>query len=152
MLEIPALTGQFIATWQCRGCIWGFSFSPENLVPPSDRTGAWNPGVQLVEHPDFSSTTLRILAKMPSRTIGELWCSPVAPAYFFRRRISGQGTWNVGISIEDNLFLPSIVMVFPFVCRAQQRSHPVPVLQLHCQTPSSEPPFSSPGSIPFCTA
>ncbi|XP_015679649.2 transmembrane channel-like protein 6 [Protobothrops mucrosquamatus] len=44
--------------------------SKENLVPPSDRTGAWNPGVQLVEHPDFSSTTLRILAKMPSRTIG----------------------------------------------------------------------------------
>ncbi|KAK9406974.1 transmembrane channel-like 6 [Crotalus adamanteus] len=44
--------------------------SKENLVPPSGRTGAWNPDAQLVEHPDYSSTTLRILAKMPSRTIG----------------------------------------------------------------------------------
>ncbi|KAG8129161.1 hypothetical protein E2320_015963 [Naja naja] len=42
----------------------------ENLVHPSNPTGTWNPNAQLVEHPDFSSTTLRILANMPSRTIG----------------------------------------------------------------------------------
>ncbi|XP_032066203.1 transmembrane channel-like protein 6 isoform X1 [Thamnophis elegans] len=44
--------------------------SKENLVHPSALTGTWNPNAQLMEHPDFSSTTLRILANMPSRTIG----------------------------------------------------------------------------------
>ncbi|XP_026523087.1 transmembrane channel-like protein 6 [Notechis scutatus] len=44
--------------------------SKENLVHSSNPTGTWNPNAQLVEHPDFSSTTLRILANMPSRTIG----------------------------------------------------------------------------------
>ncbi|KAM6472899.1 transmembrane channel-like protein 6 isoform 2-T4 [Liasis olivaceus] len=46
------------------------SRSKENLAYPLDQTEAWKPNEQLVEHPDFSSTTLRILANMPSRTIG----------------------------------------------------------------------------------
>ncbi|CAI5765858.1 transmembrane channel 6 [Podarcis lilfordi] len=45
----------------------------ENLaytVSPPRRTEAWEAPGQMAEHPDFSSATLRILASMPSRTIG----------------------------------------------------------------------------------
>ncbi|KAJ7315917.1 hypothetical protein JRQ81_002079 [Phrynocephalus forsythii] len=41
-----------------------------DVAPPPHRTEAWGAPDETVEHPDFSSATLRILASMPSRTIG----------------------------------------------------------------------------------
>ncbi|XP_032994960.1 transmembrane channel-like protein 6 [Lacerta agilis] len=40
------------------------------MVSPPRRTEAWEAPGQMAEHLDFSSATLRILASMPSRTIG----------------------------------------------------------------------------------
>ncbi|XP_078240384.1 transmembrane channel-like protein 6 [Pogona vitticeps] len=41
-----------------------------SVASPPHRTEAWAAVDETVEHPDFSSATLRILASMPSRTIG----------------------------------------------------------------------------------
>nr|XP_056723316.1 transmembrane channel-like protein 6 [Euleptes europaea] len=40
------------------------------MASPARRTEAWEASEQTEEHPGFSSATLRILASMPSRTIG----------------------------------------------------------------------------------
>ncbi|KAH0629397.1 hypothetical protein JD844_011449 [Phrynosoma platyrhinos] len=40
------------------------------VASPPQQTQAWESPDEIAEHPDFSSATLRILASMPSRTIG----------------------------------------------------------------------------------